>query len=81
MRSTGIVRQLDEVGRIVIPKELRDIYSLGNKDSLEIFTTEEGILLKKYNPGCDFCGKFDQIKYFKNRKVCVSCRKEIAEEV
>jgi len=81
MRATGIIRPLDEVGRVVIPKELRAAYNLFSKDAIEIFTTEDGILLKKYNPGCDFCGSFDNIKVYKSRKICVNCRQEIAEDI
>lgn len=80
MRSTGIVRQLDEVGRVVLPKELRETYDLRNKDSIEILTTEDGILLKKYNPGCDLCGGFQGIRMYHSKKICIECRKEIAED-
>ncbi len=69
MRSTGIVRQLDEVGRVVLPKELRETYDLRNKDSIEILTTEDGILLKKYNPGCDLCGGFQGIRMYHSKKI------------
>lgn len=81
MRATGIVRQIDELGRIVLPKELREVYNFGARDGIEILTTEEGLLLKKYNPGCEFCGKFESIKYFKGKKLCIRCRKEISEDV
>jgi len=79
MKATGIVRQLDDVGRVVLPKELRDSYDLKNKDAVEIMTTEEGILLKKYNPGCDLCGKFQGIKMYRGKKICIDCQNEIAE--
>ena len=79
MRSTGIVRQIDEVGRVVLPKEFREIYGMGSKDSVEILSTDDGLLLKKYIPGCDFCNGFDNLHFFKSKKVCAVCRKEIIE--
>ena len=80
MKATGIVRQLDDVGRVVLPKELREIFDMRNKDSVEIFTTEEGIFIKKYNPGCDLCGKFRGIKIYHGKKICIECQKVIAED-
>ena len=55
MKSTGIVRKVDELGRIVIPKELRNTLNIEEKDSLEIYVDGEHIILKKYEPACIFC--------------------------
>ena len=55
MKSTGVVRRVDELGRIVIPMELRRTLNIGEKDPLEIFVAEDMIILKKYTPGCIFC--------------------------
>lgn len=77
MRSTGIVRPIDDVGRVVLPKELREVYGIGSRDSVEIISTEDGMLIKKYNPGCDFCNGMTGIKFFNNKKICANCREEI----
>lgn len=78
MKSTGIVRPLDSVGRIVLPMEIRkQLNILSNKDSLEIFTDGDKIILKKYAPNCIFCGGEDGITDFKGKNVCRKCRKEM----
>ena len=78
MKSTGIVRPLDSVGRIVLPMEIRKQMNIvSNKDSLEIFTDGDKIILKKYAPNCIFCGSEDDITDFKGKNVCKKCRKEI----
>ncbi|MEV2354245.1 AbrB/MazE/SpoVT family DNA-binding domain-containing protein, partial [Paenibacillus larvae] len=56
MKATGIVRKLDDLGRVVIPKELRRTLGIGEKDALEIYVDGERIVLKKYEPGCYLCG-------------------------
>ena len=56
MKSTGIVRKVDELGRIVLPIEMRRTLGIGEKDSLEIFIDGETVVLKKYSPACIFCG-------------------------
>lgn len=50
MKSTGIVRKVDNLGRLVIPKELRNILGIAEKDALEIFVEDDRIILKKYVP-------------------------------
>jgi transcriptional pleiotropic regulator of transition state genes len=59
MKSTGITRRVDELGRIVIPKELRRDLNITTKDYLEIFRDEDSIVLRKYSAGCIFCGNMD----------------------
>lgn len=73
MISTGIVRRVDELGRIVIPKELRRTLDIEEKDALEIFTEGDSIILKKYQPGCVFCGESKDVKNFKGKHVCSHC--------
>jgi transcriptional pleiotropic regulator of transition state genes len=80
MKATGITRPLDDLGRIVIPKELRVQYDLQTKDNVEIYTTEEGILIKKYQPSCVLCGKYDGLKVISSKKICIHCRELIKEE-
>ena len=56
MKSTGIVRKIDELGRLVLPIELRRTLEISDGDSLEIFVEDNTIILKKYQPACIFCG-------------------------
>ncbi len=79
MKSTGIVRELDSLGRIVLPKSLRRIYDLNEKDGLEIFTEGEMLILKKYTPFCVFCGSSDGIESYKGKNICCRCMEEIGE--
>lgn len=81
MKATGIVRQLDELGRVVIPIELRRTFGLNVKDSLEIFVDGETILLRKYEPSCTFCGESEQATFFKGKLVCESCLNEMQSAV
>ena len=80
MKATGIVRNIDELGRIVIPKELREAYNINSKDPVEVFTTEEGIFLKKYQPGCSLCGGFHGIKVYHGKNICINCQNMIKED-
>lgn len=74
MKATGVVRRVDDLGRIVLPIELRRTLNIGIKDSLEIFVDEgERIVLKKYDPACTFCGSAKDITQFKNKLVCKNC--------
>lgn len=73
MKSTGIVRPIDSLGRIVIPKELRKIFNLKEKDELEIFVENGIIMLQKYEPSCVFCGGDENLISFKDRTVCSKC--------
>ena len=77
MRSTGIVRKIDDLGRIVIPKETRRVLGIKEGDSLEIFTEDENIILKKYQPGCVFCGDAKEFVNFKGKMICKNCLKDI----
>jgi len=77
MKSTGIVRKVDELGRVVIPIELRRTLSIGEKDALEIFVDGSHIILKKYEPACIFCGQAKDIKNFKGKNICPDCIQEI----
>lgn len=73
MKSTGIVRKVDELGRVVIPIELRRTLGINVKDALEIYVDGEKIVLKKYEPACIFCGNADQIKQFSGKIICQDC--------
>ena len=69
MKSTGIVRRVDELGRIVLPIELRRSLNINEKDTLEIFVDDEKIILKKYEPADIFTGSMDDLIEYKGKKV------------
>lgn len=73
MKSTGITRQVDELGRFVLPKEIRKSLDIKTKDSLEIYTDEGRIILQKYLPACTFCGEADNIVLFEDKRICRGC--------
>lgn len=73
MKSTGIVRKVDELGRIVIPMELRTKLEIEEKDPLEIYVDGSSIVLKKVEKSCIFCGSNKNILIYKNRPVCTKC--------
>ncbi|MBF7096061.1 AbrB/MazE/SpoVT family DNA-binding domain-containing protein [Alkalibacter mobilis] len=77
MKSTGIVRKVDELGRIVIPIELRRTLDINIKDSLEIFVDGNYVVLKKYEPACIFCGNAKDVTNFKGKNVCQDCLNDI----
>lgn len=79
MQATGIVRKIDELGRIVIPIDLRRSLNIDTSDPLEILVGEEEIILKKFMRTCIFCGRVEETFTFKNQFVCRSCQKELIE--
>ena len=81
MRSTGIVRRIDQLGRVTIPMETRNILGIKVNDSLEIFTEDNMIILKKYQPCCIFCGNARDVMTFKGQNICPACIKEISSKV
>ncbi|GAB7387233.1 AbrB/MazE/SpoVT family DNA-binding domain-containing protein [Bacillaceae bacterium] len=81
MKSTGIVRKVDELGRVVIPIELRRTLGISERDALEIYVDGERIVLKKYEPACIFCGNADDVITFKNKVICKECLNELSAPV
>lgn len=79
MKSTGIVRKVDELGRVVIPIELRRTLGIEEKDALEIYVDHEKIILKKYEPACIFCGNANDVQHYRGRLVCRECALAIFE--
>ena len=79
MKSTGIVRRVDELGRIVLPIELRRTLNIGEKDSLEIYVDGSNIMLNKYQPACIFCDSAKDITLFKGKNICGSCLRELGQ--
>lgn len=79
MKATGIVRKVDELGRVVLPMELRRVMDLQEGTPLEIYTEGENIILKKYKPGCYFCNSVDVKMYFADKPLCADCVRRIRE--
>ncbi len=73
MKSTGIVRKIDDLGRMVIPIELRKTMNIDRKDPMEIYVDNEKIILKKYEPACIFCGNAENTFDFKGKTICSDC--------
>lgn len=73
MKSTGIVRKVDEQGRIVLPIELRRTLDLGERDELEIYMDDDKVVLKKYEPACIFCNSAFGLVTYRGKNVCMEC--------
>ena len=81
MKSTGIVRKVDELGRVVLPIELRRTLDIEEKDSLEIYVDDDTIILKKYQPACIFCDNARDVVVYKGKNVCKSCIKAMGSSI
>lgn len=77
MKATGIVRKVDELGRIVLPIELRRTLDIAEKDELEIYVDGASIILSKYHSSCIFCGDKNAVADFKGKSVCLNCMKQL----
>lgn len=80
LKSTGIVRKVDELGRVVLPMELRRNLNINEKDPLEIYVDGDAIILRKYTPGCIFCGNANGVRNYKGKSLCDSCIRELQEK-
>ena len=79
MKATGVVRRVDELGRVVLPCELRRVLAINDRDPLEVFVDGEKIILKKYEPACTFTGSTDDLLIFHGRKVSKQAISEMAQ--
>lgn len=77
MKSTGIVRKVDELGRVTLPVELRRTFDIEVKDPVEIYVDDKTIILKKYERACVFCGEAKGVSEYKGKNICSTCRKEL----
>ena len=77
MKATGITRKIDELGRIVIPIEIRNTLNIESRDSLEIFTDGDKIILSKYEPNCLFCHATDNVVFFNGKLICRTCLEQL----
>ena len=81
MKSTGIVRKVDELGRIVLPIELRRTLDIAEKDSMEIYIEGDAIILRKYQPACIFCDSAKDIASYRGKNVCSDCIRMLEEKI
>ena len=79
MKSTGIVRKVDELGRIVLPIELRRTLDIAERDELEIYLDDDKVILRKYEPSCVFCGSPRSLVAFHGKNVCMECIRKMNE--
>ena len=80
MKSTGIVRKVYELGRIVLPIELRRTLDISERDALEIYVEGSAIILKKYRPTCIFCDSAKDVSVFKGKNICPKCLRELRSD-
>lgn len=77
MKSTGIIRRVDELGRVVIPIEIRNQFDIAEKDPIEIYVNGSSIILKKFEQSCIFCGNTEYLLDFSGKLICEDCSKKI----
>ncbi|MDG5854409.1 AbrB/MazE/SpoVT family DNA-binding domain-containing protein [Clostridium beijerinckii] len=80
MKTAGIVRNLDNLGRVVIPKEMRNLLGINEGDPVEIAKVNNDIVIRKYSRGCIFCGSDKEIVEFNKALVCGGCRKALGQD-
>ena len=81
MKTAGFIRKTDNLGRIVIPKDIRDKLNFSDNESMEIFLDNEEVILKKYQHGCIFCRETENTIKYNTKLICENCIEEIAKEV
>ena len=79
MKSTGIIRRVDELGRVVLPIELRNKFGITEKDPMEIYVDGSSIILKKYEPNCIFCGSSKKLLDYQDKVICEKCAEKISK--
>ena len=80
MKDTGIVRNIDEMGRLVLPKEMRRKMDIESGDEIEFYAEDDRIILRKYQPTCFFCGSEVALVEYKKKRICAECIAEIKEK-
>ncbi len=80
MKTLGITRKIDSMGRLVIPTEIRKMLGLNNHDPVELFMDGDTVIVKKYLPHCIFCGEAKEITEYKGKRICQRCLKELNYE-
>ena len=79
MKATGIIRKVDDLGRIVLPIELRRMLDIAERDELEIYMENDQIILRKYEPACLFCGSDRKLVSHNGKNVCRNCIRKLVE--
>lgn len=79
MRPAGVVRKVDQLGRIVLPKSLRKRYKMNEGDPVEILVSGDHILLERYRPKCVFCGEMDGVTEYREKHICQNCMREMSQ--
>ena len=80
MKSTGVVRKIDALGRIVLPRSIRTNFDIQTDDPLEIFIEGDRIILQKYQPACIFCDNADEMEIFEGKRICKACLTKLKEQ-
>ena len=80
MKASGIIRNVDPLGRVVIPKEIRKVMGINEGDPIEIVKVNNDIVMRKYSKGCIFCGSDEDISEFNTVPVCSGCRKALGQD-
>ena len=81
MKQIGYVSKIDTLGRVVIPKPVRQMFNLEKEDAIEILPKDNGLLIRKYQPTCLFCGEIDNVITHEGITVCENCVKRMAKKV
>ena len=79
MKSTGIIRKVDDLGRIVLPIEIRRTLDIAERDELEIYMENDQIILRKYEPACLFCGADRKLVNYSSKNICRECVRKMAQ--
>jgi transcriptional pleiotropic regulator of transition state genes len=77
MKATGIIKKIDDLGRIVIPKDIRKTLGVNNGDALQFFVEGDTVVLRKFGEECEFCGSYDNLTELKGKFICENCKKEL----
>ena len=80
MKATGMIRRVDELGRVVIPIEMRNKFGITEKDPMEIYVEGSSIILKKYEPNCIFCNSSKNLIEYESKQICTKCANKIANK-
>lgn len=81
MKATGIVRKVDELGRLVLPIEMRRVLDIAEKDMVEIYVEGENIILRKFQPFCVFCGSSEKLLEYQGKHICTDCARKLTESL
>lgn len=80
MKPIGVVRKVDELGRIVLPINIRQSMEISSGDAIEIFADDNKIILRKYHPACIFCDNANDVVYFNGKRICEDCLAKLKKE-